>query len=676
VTAARIASLAGLFALGVVLAPATPAAADFGPIQLVSKSATEQAEEAVAPALSADGRYLAFQGTIGGLKGVFRKDLQTGAVLPVAVGGAYEEGLAADASAPSISADGRYVSFTTEAPLDPVDDTQPDSSDVYVADMDSSPPTYELASALDGSSQGLTYEGSGGSVASGRVALSADGRRVVFVTTAKSNLGGTAGGTPAGQVVLRDLDTRETTLVSVQRNSGTGEMEPGVPVPGGAVMEDPVLPLLSGAALSADGTTVAWLGTHLPAQVPLLSDEEKTISQFDSNGSFPYDEPLWRRVADGPGAPTRRIVGDGDPSAPGCPPDGTLAEPACQGPFPGITDKNGELNSATGWLGPSKIDGVPQLSADGRTVALIGNPTEATNVFLVDMSEGLDRRQAVRQLTRQASVNPADEAATVNREPYVPLNGHIYDLAISPDGRRIAFATARQRFPLAPPDLIGSPPAQLGLVELYLIDLEGETLQRVTHGDGGLSEASLASTGSGLDGDGATAPSFGDEGRLISFASTASNLVEGDANDASDAFVVEDDEAPRTGGTVSISPPPPEVIPKRRWQLTLGAYSMPDGSVRLVAEVPGAGALRARVGTTLGVDSRPQRLALARARATASGPVELTLAPPRRYRRLVHSREGLYATARVSFSSPTGKPLHCRLQIHFHAHQPKRGGKR
>ena len=419
--------MAALLALGVVLVPAVPAVADFGPIQLVSKSATEQAEEAVAPALSADGRYLAFQGTIGGLEGVFRKDLQTGAVLPVAVGGAYEEeGLAADASAPSISADGRYVSFTTEASLDPADDTQPQSSDVYVADMDSSPPAYELASALDGSRQSLTYEGSGGSVASGRVALSADGRKVVFVTTAKSNLGGTAGDTPAGQVVLRDLDTRETTLVSVQRNPGTGEMEPGVPVPGGAVMEDPVLPLLTGAALSADGTTVAWLGAHLPAQVPLLSDEEQTISQLDSNGSFPYDEPLWRRVADGPEAPTRRIVGGGDPLAPGCPPDGTLADPACQGPFPGITNKSDILNSATGWLGPPKIDGIPQLSADGRTVALIGNPTEATNVFLVDMGEGLGRTQAVRQLTRQVSVNPADPSEGVNQEPYVPLNGHIY----------------------------------------------------------------------------------------------------------------------------------------------------------------------------------------------------------------------------------------------------------
>lgn len=652
---ARLAIVAALLALGIAFARATPAIADFGPIQLVSKSATEQADEATAPVLSADGRYLAFRGTLGGLSGVFRRDLQTGAVVPVAAASAYEEEPEADAGAPSISADGRYVSFTTTASLDPADDTQPGSSDVYVADMGVSPPSYELASALDGSSQAL-----GESSASPRVALSADGRKVAFVS--------------GGQVYLRDLDLRRTTLVSVQRNPSTGEMEPGVPVPGGAVMESPVLPLLSGAALSADGTTVAWVGAHLPAQVPLLADEAQTISALDANGSTPYDEPLWRRVADGPAAPTRRIVGGGDPLAPGCPPDGTLADAACQGPFPGIADKSDALNSATGWLGPPKIDGVPQLSADGRTVALIGNPTEATNVFLVDMSEGLDRKQAVRQLTRQVSVDPADEASVVNREPYVPLNGHIYDLAISPDGRRIAFATARQQFPLVPPNLVGSPPAQLGLVELYLLDLDGETLQRVTHGDGGPNEASLASTGSGLDGVGASTPSFGAGGRLISFASTASNLVEGDGNDASDAFVVEDDEASRAPGAASISPPPPAPRVKRRRRLALSAFSMPDGGVRLVAVVPGAGTLRARAGAALGVGSRPRRLALARRRAATSGPVALTLEVPRRFRRLTHSQEGLYATVRVSFrGSSGGKPLHGALAIRFHAHRPAHG---
>lgn len=670
---------ATLLAFGAVLACAAPANAGLGPIRLLSKSATEQADEAVAPVLSADGHYLAFQGTIGGLSGVFRKDLRSGEVTPVVAGSAYEEGSSgSDASAPSISADGRFVSFTTTTRLDLVNDTQPSSSDVYVADMNASPPAYGLASALNGLTTGLGYAGGGGSAASSRVALSADGRKVVFVTTAPSNLTSEPGGstegeeTPAGQVVLRDLETKRTTLVSNERDPGSGSMT-ALPVLGGAVLERNDLPLLSGAALSADGTTVAWLGVDLQEQVPLLADETVAISTEDGASAFPYDEPLWRRVADGPLSPTRRIIGGGDPTASGCPSGGTLGNPACQGPFMGLSDKNTDLlNSALGWLGVPRVNGVPRLSADGRTVALIGNPTEATNVFLVDMGAGGSRRDAVDQLTREVSVNPANPAAVVNQERFIPQNGHIFDLAISPDGKRIAFATGRQQFPLAPPNLIGSPPPQLGLVELYLIDLDGETLQRVTHGDGGPGEASLASTGLARDGAGAISPSFGAGSGLIAFASTASNLVEGDGNDGSDAFMVERDEAARLPGAVAISPQPPARKRKSRWHLALSAFSLPSGRVRLVAVVPGAGTLRVKAGAVVGVGSPPRTLATARARARKGGPLALTLGLPSRYRRLARSREGLYATLRVGFHGRGGKPLRGRLEARFRVHRQER----
>jgi Tol biopolymer transport system component len=667
---------ATLLALGLALVSAAPASAGLGPIRLFSKSATEQADEALAPALSADGHYLAFQGTIGGLSGVFRKDLQSGEIAPVVAGSAYEEGSSgSDAGAPSISADGRFVSFTTIAPLDPADDLQSQSSDVYVADMDASPPTYELASALNALSTGLSYAGSGGSVASSQVALSADGRKVAFVTTAPSNLTSGPGGstegeeTPAGQVVVRDLETRQTTLVSVERDPA-GNMT-ALPVAGGAVLERNDLPLLAGAALSADATTVAWLGVNLQDQVPLLADEAATISLETSASAFPYDEPLWRRLADGPGSPTRRIVGGGDPLAPGCPPGGTFGDPACRGPFSGLSSKNTDLlNSALGWLGVPRVDGVPRLSADGRTVALIGNPTEATNVFLVDMGAGSSRVEAVHQLTREVSIDPANPASVVNQERYIPQNGHVFDLAISADGRQIAFATARQQFPLAPPNLVGSAPVQLGLVELYLIDLDGETLQRITHGDGGPGEASLASTGLARDGAGAISPSFGAGSRLIAFASTASNLVEGDGNDGSDAFLVERSEAARLPGAVTISPPPPARKRKPGWRLTLSAFSLPSGRVRLLAVVPGAGALRARAEAVLGAGSSPRTLAHARTRH--SGSLALTLGLPRRYRQLARSREGLYANVRVGFHGRGGKPLHGELEARFRVHRRER----
>jgi Tol biopolymer transport system component len=656
---ARAARAASLAVIATLLVPAT-AAADFGPIQLVSKSEAEQAAVAIAPAIAADGRYLAFQGTIGGLRGVFRKDLETGAVEVVAAGSAYaEKAPAADAAAPSISADGRYVSFTTKTPLDPADDTQAFSTDVYVADMDSSPPTYELASALDGSSHGLTYSGAGGSVASGRVALSADGREVVFCTTATSNLTSGPGGstegtpTPSGQVVVRDLDSMETFLVSAERDPGSGEMTDR-PVPGGAIVQKAQLPLLQGAALSADGTTVAWLGANIHRQAPLAAGEAAAIAGEDGASPFPYDEPLWRRIADGPQAPTRRVVG-GEGS-----------------PFGGLTERNTELNAAEGWLGVAGVEGVPQLSADGRTVALIGNPTNATNVFVADMGEGVSRAEAVHQLTAEVTIRPLEPEKTINQEPYVPLNGHVFQIGISADGQRIAFTTARQQFPLAPPNLVTPAPSSLGLVELYLVDLEDEALQRVTHGYGGASEPSLAPTGTGQAGNGAGSPSIGAGDRLVTFSSTASNLVEGDGNEASDAFLVEDMSTPPTGGEATISPPPSQPTAAPRWSMVLSASSLANGSVRLVATVPAAGALHAQAAVP--GPSRARRVATASGKAGAGGPVSLTLRLPHRLRRLAGSREGLYARARVSFDAPGGKPLRAGLEVRFHVN--RRGGAR
>jgi Tol biopolymer transport system component len=663
---ARILAGATLLALGMALVASAPARAEFGAAQLISKIVPEQALEASSPALAAGGRYLAFEGTLEGRSGVFRADVSTGIVARVATGSAFEAGApGADAEAPSISADGRYVAFATRARLDSVHDTAASSQDVYVANMGSSPPAYELASALDGSALSL----GGDSVASGGVALSGDGRKLVFVN--------------GGQVWLRELDGMETTLVSVRRDPGTGAMEPGVPVPGGAVLDKAQLPLLKGAALSADGTTVAWVGAHLPEQVPLLADEAVMIAQSDSVGSAPYSEPLWRRVADGAKAPTRRIVGGGDPLAPGCPgTEGNLGEPACRGPFLEIYSKSELINDASGWMGVAGVDGMPRLSGDGRAVALIGNPTEATNAFRVDMGDGLSRRQAIRQLTRQVVVEPAEEAPVVNVNPYVPLNGHIYDLAISADGGRVAFASARQHFPLAPPNLISAPPAQLGLVELYLVDFETEALLRLTHGRGGEEEASLAPAQKPNEipkdptaGDGASGPSLSADGRQIAFSSDASNLVEGDGNEADDVFLIEDASPPLAPGVVGISPAPPEAsAPRRLRRLALSGVSLPGGNVELVAVVPGPGMLRARAravppphGSSRLLASRSRRLdgAGKRTLRPAGGPVRMILELPPRLRRLARSREGVYAIARVAFHGRRGRTLRGQVQVRF-----------
>jgi hypothetical protein len=322
-------------AVALLLAPRAAEADVFGSAELASRgelsfpggSATQQADYARDPVISGDGRYVAFDGSFGGLSGVWRRDLQSGQVQPVAVGRHLHGGSSGcsttvsgaqrvcDAELPSLSADGQYVSFTTSAPLAAVDDTN-SAPDVYVRNMnleasesesqschageaEDAPEltqrcAYTLVSAADGKDEGLTYaENSAGhgSVAGVRSAMSADGQKVAFVTTAVSDLTDPqhreAPTTPASQVVLRNLSSRETELVSTRFDPQTGQAVPSQPVSseqgtsisgavyGGApsfpfVFADYALTSPFGAAISADGSTVAWLGVNVGEQVRTL----------------------------------------------------------------------------------------------------------------------------------------------------------------------------------------------------------------------------------------------------------------------------------------------------------------------------------------------------------------------------------------------------------------------
>ena len=633
--AVALAAAAALAALA-----AGPAAAEFGPIRLVSKSAVAQAREASLPAISADGEYVAFQGVMdGGRQGVFEENLTSGQVVAVATGPAPERQNqpepSATATAPSISADGRYVAFTTKAPLDPLDDPAPETESVYVADMGTSPPTYELASVEPGGTTAMTAPAR----AAAMVALDGDGREVAFVSE--------------DQVYIRDLETRETTLVSVERDALTGAMEPGVPVAGGAVLPEAVISGQNGAAISADGTTVAWLGVDSPAQVPMSAEEAEEIDAADAGGEV-WDEPLWRRIADGPTAPTRRIVGGG---------------PLLPFAF------DNEINKAIGWFTRAEglgLVGVPRLSADGYTVGMVGSPTEAGNAYVASMRPG---DEWARPLTMQVAIRPSEEFKVINREPNVPRNGHVWNLAISADGKRVAFTTARQEFRLAPPNLVTPPPSSVGLVELYEADLENGSLRRVTHGFAAAAEPSLPPAGgnalSGQGGNGATSPSFADEGRLIAFASEAFNLVAGDGNSAADVFLVEDSDAPHAA--VSVAGTVPSTGQKRAHRLVLSAFSMADGRVRLVVVSPGKGRLRAQAAAKLGRRHKARQVGAGRAKAKAAKPVSIVLALPPKLRRLAGTREGVYANAQVWFKASSGGKLHAATPIHFHRHSKKKG---
>ena len=120
--------------------------------------------------------------------------------------------------------------------------------------------------------------------------------------------------------------------------------------------------------------------------------------------------------------------------------------------FPWQTD-------ATGGTELTLSNGTPSLSADGNTVAVLstqplvsqlgadGNiPCKpclpnlfSTNAYVVDMSPGLSRSQAVKPLSEWASYDFESDFANA---------GTITGLRISPEGDEVAFATQRTNFPL------------------------------------------------------------------------------------------------------------------------------------------------------------------------------------------------------------------------------------
>jgi len=756
-------ALCGAIALLCVLPP--PAGADvFGPISLVSAGALPGAQHGAQqfdyihdPAIAGDRRYVAFDGSFGGVTGVWRRDLTTGTVEQVAGG---------DAELPSISENGEFVSFTTnEGKTLPVvtndapdEHPQREAVNVYVRDMVEGPQAegaFTAASAVTvaGVTQPLTYSGAGtslGSVAAGRSAISADGREVVFVTTAESDLvlspeeqNGVKpieARTPPLQVAVRYIGATggasETKLVSrcylkcatpaepVPVREGWGAVLAGISGSGPPPFESP--PAYAqygspppGASISADGSTVAWMGSNIEEQAPLLARE--TLSPH-------YTEPLWRRIAPGSETATERVTGGSDPANPACAASGEGSLPAtpspsdpCQGPF-ATSDGTTPLSGIWASGGPNRSDFLPRLSADGYTVAFIsqaplvslgehGNRTgQAADLYVADMRPGLTRDQALKRLTELAS--PGSEEVTTN--------GPIFDFDVSPDGSQVAFTTRRTQFPLGSPAYVTAPAAEAGMDELFDVDLGNDTLTRVSHGyAGGPAETAFVERlGNGEDpykeGEGALSPSFSADGQILVFSSTASNLAWGDGNtppnrnevrgsaDGGDAFALERAVFNSLPTPQSISPATGPVLTPA-WSMGVTALSRRDGSVLLYVEAPGSGTLRAGARSAVVIGSaraahagrRARRVSgsqhgrasrasatrgharetsvAARTVATASEQIQgsggelvaLVLQLTRPYASLASQRGGLSATVSLAFAASGEPTLRQSIEVTF-----------
>jgi Tol biopolymer transport system component len=412
----------------------------------VSSSGAQGNGYSTAPSASADGRFVAFHSGAtnlvdrdrNGFADVFVRDRLAASTerVSLAASGSEADG---DSTFASISADGRFVAFRSTA-SNLVDGDRNGVADVFVRDR------------ATGSTRRASVDSAGAEAdrASDFPAISANGRFVAFSSAATNLVDGDVDGFP--DVFVHDLQSGETSIVTVGQ--------------GGAAPDR--FGVADALAISADGRFVAF--QHLAGN--LVADDTNEVEDV-----FVRD-----RVA---GTTLRASVAS-----------------------------SGEQADARSGLGRLSI------SADGRFVTFA---SDATNLVPGDTNGVSDTfvHDADTWDTTLVSATPTGE----------PANGPSSAPSISSDGRFVAFLSVASNF--APGD--GN-----ALGDVFVRDLFTTTVTC----------ASLGPSGAAADGESYT-PAIAADGREVAFISYATNLVPGDTNRAIDVFAR--DLAPCRGGTMGSS---------------------------------------------------------------------------------------------------------------------------
>jgi len=395
-------------ALGLLVLPTASGALGVTTRVSIASSGTQANGHAVAPAISADGRFVAFyseasnlvDGDTNGARDVFVRDRQSGTTTRVSVDGAGAEA-GSHSFAPSISGDGRFVAFYSDASNLVSGDTN-SADDVFVHDRESG--TTARVSASSGGA-----EANSGSFSP---ALSSDGRFVAFLSDA-SNL--VAGDTNASRdVFVHDRQSGATARVSV---SGAG-----VQANVGSFS----------VAISGDGRFAAF---HSFADNLVAGDTNETADVFVHDSQS--------------GATTRVSVYDG-----GAETDGDSLRPAisADGRFVAfdsdssilvwgdvnfvfdvfvhdrLTNTTRRVSVDDGGGEATALSQRPSISADGRYVAFY---SEASDLVAGDSNGASDIIVHDRRSGATSRVSVANSGEQGNGDSLRP--------AISADGRIIAF---------------------------------------------------------------------------------------------------------------------------------------------------------------------------------------------------------------------------------------------
>ncbi len=389
-------------------------------------------------------------------------------------------------SIPAVSADGRFVAFSSSASNLVASDTN-GQDDIFVRDQKTKQTTRVSISSA----------GAQGNYYSFQTAISADGRFVAFSSSANNLVANDAN--VAGDIFVRDRQTNQTTRVSV---SSAG-------VEGGIYLysRDP--------AISADGRFVAF------------SSRANNLVAGDTNDSmdaFVHDrqtKQTTRISLDSAG-----IEGNLDSSQPSISADGRFvaftssASNLVTGDTnlrPDIFVRDRQTNQTTRVSVSSA--GVqsnyiytgsknPAISADGRFVAF---SSSANDLVTGDTNRGDDifvRDRLTNQTTRVSVFSTGVETNRYSTS---------FSPTISADGRFVAFVSNAKNLVIA--DTNNS-------ADVFVRDRLTSRTTRVSLSNGGI-QANLSSL----------APSINADGRYVAFVSADSNLIADDTNNGDDIFV-------------------------------------------------------------------------------------------------------------------------------------------
>jgi Tol biopolymer transport system component len=377
------------------------------------------------PSTSADGRYVAFVSAADNLDpdsddtvfDVFVRDLQANTTTLVSrAGGATGAGGDDDSASPSISADGRYVAFQSDATN--LDGASNDAvSDIFVRDLQAK--TTTLVSRASGAA------GTVGNDDSYDPSISADGRQVAFESGA-GNIDA-ASNDSVRDVFVRDLQAHTTTLVSRAAGAagtvGNANSDaPSISAGGRHVAFHSVATNLDTASndgvrdvfvrdLQANTTTLASRATGAAGTV---GDGTSTNPSISANG---------RHVAFQSGA------GNLDPGS-----NNLIYTVYVRDLVANTTTLVSRATGAAGAVGDG-YSNLPSISADGRQVAF---ESEADN--LDPDSDDLFFDIFVRDL----QANTTTLASRATGAAGAVGNSESSELSISAEGRRVAFSSSAE----------------------------------------------------------------------------------------------------------------------------------------------------------------------------------------------------------------------------------------